>query len=75
MSNYLELVDLAAVVTIHIGNYYKVNKKSKGWLFPMVAISWFITRAITTGFVAQSLGHALSLILSIYGFWKWRKND
>ncbi len=75
MEMFFEILDLIAILNIHIANLIKIRKNAYGWFFSMISIVWFLARAYNLGLISQSFGHLLSLATAIYGFYSWSKND
>ncbi len=67
----LECTDFLAGVFIQNGNYLKIRKLARGWLFSMIAIAYWVIRAQTTGFQSQMFWHIVSFCMAFYGFRAW----
>jgi len=67
----LEIIDFFMGILTHIGNYFKIHKKSYGWLISMVAIIWWIFRAGSLGLYSQSFWSCVSFCIASYGFYSW----
>lgn len=70
-----ELTDLIAIASVHVGSYFKIKKRSIGWLFSLAAISYFVARSVELSLYSQCFGHFISFSLASYGFWRWRKDE
>lgn len=70
-----EIADLLAIGNIHLGNYFKIKRKSIGWAFSALSVIYFIGRSLSIGLVSQCIGHAISLCLAIYGFLSWKRDE
>jgi len=71
----LEITDLIVIICAHVGNILKINKRSSGWLFTLLAIAYFSFRSYNLELVSQSLGHLVSFIIASIAFIKWKKNE
>lgn len=72
----LELLDLLAVLNIHLSNYIKIKKMWWGWMLSSCSITYFIFRSLCLSLIAQSFGHMVSLALAMYGAYRWKfKNE